>query len=183
MDLLGFDPSTIGFESAAESALADPTDVTAGLFRAMEPFEQELTERSVTEQGGQFGQLGGRFSRNAVDADTRLRGRLGAEFARSREQALIQAAAQRNQALTSLLNAVSGAQQVGNQRMASYLNFLSPGAPNYQQGVLQDLIGAGGNIAASALLGPAGPAVAALSGIGTGGIPLPQPNFPSSLWG
>ena len=147
MSLLGFDPGTIGFEGAATSALRDPTDVTAGLFRSLEPFEKRFTERSTQTQLGQFGGMGGRFSRNASDADTMMRGELGNQFATVRETALLEANNQRNQVLAALLGAVNQAGQVGNQQMGNYLQFLSPGSPNWQQGILGDLLGAAGNVA------------------------------------
>lgn len=147
MGLLGFDPGTIGLEPAVTSSLIDPSDTTAGLFKSLIPFEQRLTEEATTTQAGQFGQLGGRFSRNAVDADTRLRGELGSQFERARQEALITANAQRNQAIANILNSIASAQSVGNQRLATYLNFLQPGAPNFQQGIFGDILGAAGNIA------------------------------------
>jgi len=153
MNLLGFDPSTIGFESAATSALADPTDVTAGLFRALRPFEERYTNQATTEQVGAFGQLGGRFSRNALDADTRLRGELGNQFEVARQNALLTANEQRNNALAALLTAVANAGQVGNQRTANYLSFLSPGSPNWQTGIMGDLIEAAGNVIAAGVGG------------------------------
>lgn len=152
MDLLGFDPSTMGFGEAAESALRDPADVTAGLFASLIPFEEEFVGRQTAEQAGQFGQLGGRFSRNLVDADTRMRSRIGSEFLRTRQEGLLAAGAQRNQALAALLQSVQGAGQVGNQRLQAILQFLNPGAPNWQEGMAGDLLSAGGQAAGAAVL-------------------------------
>lgn len=152
MALLGFDPSTMGFGEAAESALRDPADVTAGLFASLVPFEEEFMERQTTEQAGQFGGLGGRFSRNLVDADTRMRGRIGSEFLRTRQEGLLAAGAQRNQALAALLGSVQGAGQVGNQRLQAILQFLNPGAPNWQEGIAGDILQAGGTAAAALLI-------------------------------
>lgn len=151
MNLLGFDPGTIGFEGAAKSALSDPTDVTAGLFKSLEPFEKRYTEEATTTQLGKFGGMGGRFSRNASDADTIMRGELGNQFATARETALLEANEQRNQVLAALLGSVAQAGQVGNQQMGNYLSFLNPGAPNWQQGFLSDIIAAGGTAAGIAL--------------------------------
>ena len=152
MDLLGFDPSTMGFEEAGRAALIDPADATAGLFASLAPFEEEFMGRQTAEQAGQFGQLGGRFSRNLVDADTRLRGRIGSEFMRTREQSLLAANAQRTQALASLLGSVQGAGQVGNQQLQAILQFLNPGAPNWQEGMAGDILQAGGQVGAAALM-------------------------------
>lgn len=152
MDLLGFDPSTMGFEEAARAALVDPADATAGLFASLAPFEEEFMGRQTTEQAGQFGQFGGRFSRNLVDADTRLRGRIGSEFLRTREQSLLAANAQRTQALAALLQSVQGAGQVGNQQLQAILQFLNPGAPNWQEGIAGDILSAGGAAAGAAMI-------------------------------
>jgi hypothetical protein len=95
--------------------------------------------------------MGGRFSRNAMDAEEMLRGRLAAEFMRTREQALLGASEVRNQALASLLGASTQAGQVNNQFLASLLGFLQPGAPMYQPGILGELIAAGGTIAGQAV--------------------------------
>ena len=167
MALLGFDPSTIGFESALKSSLMDPTDVTAGLFRSMAPFEQQYLDRATTTQAGQFGGLGGRFSRNAMDANTLLRGQVGAEFARAREEALINAAAQRNQVLAALMQARTGAGSVLNQRLAAMYGFLNPGAPNFREGIFGDLLGAAGALGAAGIMaGSGGTAAAALPALG-----------------
>ena len=174
MDLLGFDPGTIGFEGAASSALSDPSDSVQGLFRSMAPFEAEETERATIEQAGQFGQLGGRFSRGAVDADTRLRGRMSAEFGRNREAALLQAGQQRNQALAALLNSVANAGQIGNQQMGQFLQFLQPGAPNFQEGIAGDILGAAGTAAGMYFGGPAGAALGEKLGSSVGGGRAPS---------
>lgn len=118
---------------AFQELLTNPADRTAGLFASLQPFEQQQTDRQVADLRNVFGTLGGRFGKNVGTAEGNLRGQLSAGFERNRQQALLEANSQRIQTVAALLG------------------FLNPQGPNYQQGFLGDLIGAGGNLAASLL--------------------------------
>ena len=147
----GFDVGDLNIEEALRSALGDPADVTAGLFAALEPFERRETERQVTGLREMFGTLGGRFSRNVGQAETRQRAELAEGFARNRAQqtipAMLQATGQRNQAINSILQALLGGAGIESQSLGQFLQFLQPGAPNIQQGALGQILGAGGALA------------------------------------
>lgn len=121
-------------DALLDMVLTDPRDALRGLFAAMVPFEERQVEQGVAGLRSGLGRLGGRFGRSAMDAETQLRGEFANQFARSREEALIQANAQILQALLGL--------------RGQELDFFRPGAPNFQEGILGDLLGAGGNIAA-----------------------------------
>ena len=136
---VGFGPDVTG--QAAERLLVDPADRLMGLFAALEPFERRQTDEAVAGVRSGFGRLGGRFSRNVVDAESRTRGELAGQFARTREESLLEAQGQQGQLLASLLQALLGAR-------GQTLDFFRPGAPNFREGVLGDLIAAGGTVAA-----------------------------------
>lgn len=138
MSILGFNPADIGLGDAAKSSLADPRDRTAGLFAALEPFEARQRENLRQSQSA----VGGRFGRNAVFGEAVLSG----EFARSREQSLLEANAQRTQAMSVLFQALLGGGQLGQQGVDSLLRFFEPGAPNFQEGIAGDIISAGGTV-------------------------------------
>jgi hypothetical protein len=127
----------------------DPADRLRGLFAALQPFEERTTNEAVEGVRGSFGRLGGRFSRNLLDAENRARGELAGSFARSREQSLIEAEGQQIQALATVLQSLLGAR-------GQTLQFFQPGAPNFREGIFGDLIGAGGQIAAARMLPPVG---------------------------
>lgn len=148
MNQFGLDPSELGIGDVARSVLADPADRTRGLFAAMEPFERRETEHQVGNLRDIFGTMGGRFSRNVGDAETQLRGELGGQFARSREQSLLEAGGQRIQALLGLLQGVNESSRTGLAPLEMMMNFFRPGEMVWQEGVLPDLIRAGGNVAA-----------------------------------
>lgn len=139
---IGFSPENLGLELVASDLLIDPRNRLAGLFAALEPFERRQTEEAVSGVRSGFGRFGARFSRNAADAEARTRGELGARFARTRQEALLQADAQRSQSLGLLLQALLGAR-------GQTLNFFQPGAPNFREGILGDIIAAGGRAAAA----------------------------------
>jgi hypothetical protein len=141
MSVLGFNPADIGLGDAASRSLADPRDRTAGLFAALEPFEERQRENLRQSQSA----VGGRFGRNAVFGESVLSG----EFARSREQSLLEADAQQTQAMSALFNALLGGGQLGQQGVDALLRFFTPGTPNFQQGIAGDLIGAAGTIGGS----------------------------------
>lgn len=144
--LFGFDPRGIGLEGAARGVLRDPADRTRGLFAALEPFEREETARQTAGLRSGFGTLGGRFGSNATRAETNLRGRLGDEFRRSREESLLQANQQRIAALSALLSGLGGTAAGSNAAMSQFLN---PGAPNWQEGIFGDILTAAATAAAA----------------------------------
>ena len=137
---LGFGPQGVGIEDAVRRLLADPSDRLQGLFAALEPFERRTTNEAIATTRGSFGRLGGRFSTNILEGEARTQGELGAQFARTREEALLQAQGQQSQALAVILQALLGAR-------GQTLDFFAPGAPNFQEGFFGDLLAAGGNVA------------------------------------
>lgn len=137
---LGFGPQGVGIEDAVRRLLADPADRLQGLFAALEPFERRQTNQAIADTRGSFGRLGGRFSTNILEGEARTQGELGAQFARTRQEALLQAQGQQSQALAVILQGLLGAR-------GQTLDFFAPGAPNFQEGFFGDLIAAGGNIA------------------------------------
>lgn len=142
---LGLDPKFLDLAGAAGRLLEDPGSRLRGLFASMEPFERRTTEEAVEGVRGGFGRLGGRFSRNVLEAEGRTRGELAGNFARSREQSLIDAEGQQISAMANILQALLGAR-------GQTLDFFRPGAPNFREGALGDIIGAGGQIAAAGML-------------------------------
>lgn len=137
---IGFGPGGVGIEQAVMRLLADPGDRLQGLFASLEPFERRQTNQAIESTRGSFGRLGGRFSTNILEAESRVQGELGAQFARTREEALLTAQGQQSQALAVILNALLGAR-------GQTLDFFAPGAPNFQEGFFGDLLAAGGNVA------------------------------------
>lgn len=144
----GFDVGDLDIEGALRSALGDPADVTSGLFEALEPFERRETERQVAGLREMFGTLGGRFGRNVGQAEASTRAELAEGFARNRAQqtipAMLQATGQRNQAISSLLQALQGGAAIESQSLGQILQFLSPGGPNIQQGAISNILGGAG---------------------------------------
>ncbi len=139
-DAIGFGPGNVGIEDAVRRLLADPGDRLEGLFASLEPFEKRTTEQAIESTRGSFGRLGGRFSTNILEGESRVQGELGAQFARARQEALLTAQGQQSQALAVILQGLLGAR-------GQTLDFFQPGAPNFQEGFLGDLIAAGGNFA------------------------------------
>lgn len=158
MNLLGFDPTGGGMlQGAVGQSLTNPADRTSGLFAAMQPFEDRFTDRAMADLNEQFSGTGNRFNTNLLNARTDLSGRLGETFARSREQALMQAQGLQNQAIGQMLQGILGGQgQLGQEHM-NFLNnlfgFLAPGRPNWQQGIAGDILGAAGSAAGSGAFG------------------------------
>ncbi len=157
MNMLGFDPAALGLGDIASSILTDPADSTAGLFKSMMPFEAQETVRQTAGMRGQFGTMGGRFSRNAASGEAELRGQLAGQFGMNRENALLTAGGQRANALMGILGAATQARQQGfnEQMMPLQLmsQFLAPGAPQFQEGILPGLIGMGGTLAMAHMMG------------------------------
>lgn len=153
MNLIGFNPGSVGLGDALTSSLADPAKATSGLFASLKPFEEEATARAVAANKEAFGNLGGRFSSNLLSGQAKTLRDLNMGFEKTRADALLTANGQRNDAIQNLLSGLIGAGNVGAQGAGQLMNFLSPGTPAYQPGILGDLIGAGGNAAALAFMG------------------------------
>lgn len=130
--LLGFDPGMVGFGDAARSALQDPADATRGLFTALDPFERRQSQQLSADVREGFSNFGGRFGREAADLETRARGELANQFALTRQQGLLQANQQRNQALASLLALTQGAHQTAQDPISQLLAFSRPGSPVFE---------------------------------------------------
>lgn len=139
---LGFTPGSVGTGAAAERLLRDPRDRLRGLFAAMVPFERRQTEESVAGLRSGLGRLGSRFGRSAEDAEIRQRGELSNQFARTRQEGILEAEQFQMQSLAQILQALlTGRGQT--------LDFFQPGAPNFREGILPELIQAAGNVAAA----------------------------------
>ncbi len=149
---LGFDPADM--QAAIEALLQDPGDRLKGLFAALEPFEKRTTEEAVEGTREGFGQLGGRFSRNRDEAESRTRGELAGNFAKSRESSILEAGNMQAGVVAALIQALTASR-------GQTLDFFRPGQADFQQGILGDLIGAAGTLAASQIGGGAGAAAGA----------------------
>jgi len=149
MNLLGFNPGSVGLGDAITSSLADPSKATSGLFASLKPFEEEATNRAIAANNEAFGNLGGRFSSNLLAGQSRTLRDLNMGFEKTRADALLGADANRNNAIASILQSLIGAGNVGSNNTSAFLNFLQPGSPAYKPGILGDLIGAGGTAAAA----------------------------------
>lgn len=139
---LGFTPRGVGTGAAAGRLLRDPRDRLRGLFAALEPFEARETERQVAGLRSGLGRVGARFGRSALEAEGNLRGELGERFSRARQEGILQAEGMQAQTLGMILNALL-------QGRGQTLGFLQPGAPNFREGILGELIEAGGNVLAA----------------------------------
>lgn len=139
---VGFDADSLMTGAVAERLLRDPRDRLRGLFAALEPFERRQTEESVAGLRSGLGRVGARFGRSAADAEIRQRGELANQFARTRQEGILQAEGMQAEVLGQILQALlTGRGQT--------LQFLQPGAPNFREGILGELIQAGGNVAAA----------------------------------
>lgn len=150
-NMLGFDPSMLGLEGVVRSTLSDPRDATSGLFSALKPFEQDTREQTSAQLKETFGsKFGARFSPSLLKANRRAQGDLTDRFARTRAQALLQADQNRIGALGQLLGAMGGANRGASADLGQMLQFISPGTPNFQPGILGDLLSSGATAAALA---------------------------------
>jgi hypothetical protein len=149
-DTLGFDPHQLNTFGAFEDLLAGGSTLDA----ALRPFEERETARQVGGLNESLGALGGRFSRNARDAEIELRGELGNQFARRRAEDFREGQGIQLQGLSTLLNSMLGAQSTsGSQTLAlldAITRYLSPGDSFIQQGLFPSLIEAGGKIGSAA---------------------------------
>lgn len=190
VNMLGFDPSTMGLGDTAAQVLMDPTDATAGLFRSMQPFEQRETDRQVAGLRDMFGAMGGRFSRNVAGAEGTMRSQMSQGYDVNRYNALLSAGGQRANALMGLLGAMNQARgQAFNEQMLPMQlmqSFFQPGAPQQTEGILPGLLQLGGTAAMMALMPGMGGTGGA--GAGAGGfpnwrtpdtfVPTPSPRLP-----
>ncbi len=142
---LGFDPASAGLEEAVQRLLADPADMLEGLFASLEPFERRQRNEAIADTRGSFGRLGGRFSTNVLEGEARTQGEVSAQQLRTRQEGLLTAQGQQAQALASIMQAILGAR-------GQTLDFFQPGAPNFREGFLGDLLEAGGRVGAAALI-------------------------------
>lgn len=149
--MYGYNPQDIG--GILESLLADPGDTTSGLFAAMEPFEAAETTRQVGGLRNMFGSAGARFSRNLGESESNLRGELSNQFGRARQEGLLAANAQRGNVLGMLMQAIQSQQNANMMPLQLANQFLMPGAPQFQEGLLPGLLGAAGSIYAAKSVG------------------------------
>jgi hypothetical protein len=116
-----------------------------GLFASLEPFERRQRNQAIAQTRGSFGRLGGRFSENILEGEARTQGEVSAQQLRTRQEGLLTAQGQQAQALASIMQAILGAR-------GQTLDFFQPGAPNFREGFLGDLLEAGGRVGAAALI-------------------------------
>lgn len=189
INMLGFDPSTMGLGDTAAQVLMDPTDTTAGLFRSMQPFEQRETDRQVAGLRDIFGAMGGRFSRNVAGAEGTMRSQMSQGYDVNRYNALLSAGGQRANALMGILGAVNQARgQAFNEQvlpMQMMQSFFQPGAPQQTEGILPGLLQLAGTALLTRGMGgmPGGAPGSAAGGFPTWRnpgtfVPTPTPNLP-----
>jgi hypothetical protein len=147
MAMLGFDPSILNLGGVAQDLLVDPADATSGLFAAMQPFEARTMAENVAGIRGSLGSLGGRFSRNLVEGEGQLRGEIANQFAKTREESLLAANAQRSNNYGMINQLLQSAANSGNantlQALQTILGYIQPGAPAYGPSPLSQLINLG----------------------------------------
>lgn len=149
-NILGMGPGAVDLGNVFQSLMADPASQTQGLFNSLIPFENEQVEQNVAQQRNVFGTSGARFSRNLLNAETALRGRMAGEFQKNRQQALLSAQGNRLNAANAFGNLMLGAQQGQAQNNAqalqalmSLLQFAAPGTPIVKEGLAPGLLQAG----------------------------------------
>lgn len=153
MSLYGIDPSMLGLGKISQELLAHPEDMTSGLFRSMLPFEERETARQTAGLREMYGTMGGRFSRNLMQGETELRGELGAQFARERQRALLEAGGQRAQTLLGLMSQMQASQSMGLQGMQGMMNYFRPGSPVYVEPWGPQVLGMAARAAAAKYMG------------------------------
>lgn len=150
----------VDLQGVASQLLASPADQTKGLFAALQPFEQRTLDQSVAQLQQTFGSQGGRFSNNLLNAQNQLVTQLNQGFEQTRAQNLLQAQSNQGAAfgdiLGSILNQQNISQQGAVQTLGMLLNFIQPGAPVIQQGLLPGLLQAGTTLGAAKMLGSGG---------------------------
>lgn len=152
----GFDPRSLPLGDAITAGLRDPASQTQGLFSSLEPFERRQTAEQVAGLREMFGTMGGRFSRNLGMAEGDLRSNLANQFLQTRQQGLLDANAQRNNLVASLLQSIPQAQVAANDPLRIAAQFLQPGSPIFTEGLAPGLLGAAGNLAGLYFLRGAG---------------------------
>jgi hypothetical protein len=141
--LLGFDPGQMDFGNIIKQILAAPGDATSGLFSAMAPFEEQETERNAAAMREMFGASGHRMSSSLARSEGGMRSEAAGRFGMNRQNALLNANAQRQQALMSLLGLTS-------QSANPFFGFATPGAPVFEPSTGQQVAAAGINLAGAA---------------------------------
>lgn len=145
-NLFGVTPGDVGVSGVVTDLLRDPSSHTSDMFAAMRPFENRQTKEAVAGTRAMFGTAGGRFSRNAADAEARVRGELADQFGLNRQQALLQAQQQRGNFLANLFGLAGQNQQMSMMPLQLAAQFMQPGAPVVREGLLPGIISAAGNI-------------------------------------
>jgi hypothetical protein len=150
----GWDTAKLG--GTIDQLLTSPADQTAGLFAALNPIEQQTTDRAVAGTRNLFGTMGGRFSRNVATGEAQTRGQVAQQFDLTRSNALLQANQQRGSVLANLMQAINQASATqGNQTLQALqalLGFAAPQAPVVTPPLLPGLIGAGAQLGAAKIL-------------------------------
>jgi len=158
--ILGFDPSSLGIGSAAQTALNAPRfDLSAG-FAALQPFEDRERDLTISGVRNQFGSAGGRFSRELSNAEGFTRGALADQFARRRQEiartSFESAEERRIAALGEIIPGINQSAQIGagsqQELLRTILAFLQPGASQEDPGFLPGLLQAGATLGGAAIL-------------------------------
>lgn len=152
MNMLGFDPNQAGLDDSITRALMPVGAQTSDLFQALMPIEQQQTNAQVSGLREMFGAVGGRFGRNAADAEATLRSELASGFAGNRANATLAASGQQQNFIANLLQSMNQSRSNSFTPLSIAAQFLQPGAPIIKEGMLPSLIGAGGNLAGLAIL-------------------------------
>lgn len=159
-NILGFDPSDIGIEGSAETALGAPRFDVSDLLASLEPFEQREREMLSANVRGSFGTAGGRFSENILSAEGRAQADLSDRFSRRRETLAMgsfeDSERRRIEALGAILPSLTqagvGGAGVTADILRSLLGFTSPGTPVQDPGIVPGLLEAGSTLGAAAIL-------------------------------
>lgn len=161
-EFLGVDPTQFG-ASVSRLGFGDPLSGLTPLFAALAPFEAQASNRLGRQVAGSFGNLGGRFSANAAQANATGQADLANQFQLQRAQSALGEMQNQRSFLAAiapqLLNASQMGMGAGLQGLQSILGFAAPGAPVIQPGIGQQLLGAAGTLGGAFLGGPGGAAL------------------------
>lgn len=153
-----FSPEMLG-SSFAQAMSYDPAQQIAAVQASLNPLEQQASDMAGNAVRSSMGTLGGRFSRNAMDAEGRARGQVAQQYGNIRANTALSGTLAANQNQNSLLQGLGqlllGAGQLGTQQLGQIGSFAQPGAPVMQQGILPGLAGQGGQLGLLKLLAPA----------------------------
>jgi hypothetical protein len=181
MNMLGFDPSQLGLGEFAQAAMNfNPQSLAGGgafgdYLSAREPFDLREQGRARGESTMQAANVGARFGGNTSSAASQAAGEIAGRQEAERTAAApgfanidIQSQLARNQGFGSILNALPALAGAAMDPYRMAAGFAAPGAPQFQQGIAGDLLGAGGMLLGS-YLNPMGMASGIMNPASMGG--------------